>query len=192
MRTCACSVGFSLVLGMLLAGCQPKNTFVRDKTTKVTGVLLIDGKPEPLVNIRMNRVGTPDESAGTSKLLTASGMTDNEGKFVIGTYDKGLEGDGAADGEYVLTFQWGQINLIGGRYEGDKFKGKYADPTKSVHKVEVAGEPVDLGLIELESAPEAESNTEADISKLAPISGEVEAATKAKTPPRPRGKKNKD
>lgn len=161
MRQSACSVGLSLVLAALAAGCGgPKNTFVRDKMTKVTGVLLVDGKPEPMVGVRMIRVGGPDESAGTSKMLTASGITDDEGKFVIGTYDKGPGGDGAADGEYTLTFQWGQINLLGGRYEGDKFKGKYADPAKSEYKVEVSGEPVDLGVIDLEMPKDADAAKE--------------------------------
>lgn len=190
MSRSAALIGLSLLLAIVAVGCKQKNTFVRDKTSKVTGTLMIDGRPEPMVSIRMIRVGEADESAATSKLLTATGMTDDEGKFVIGTYDKGPEGDGAADGNYVLTFQWGQISLIGGRYEGDKFNGKYADPAKSEYKVEVAGEPVDLGVIELESAPEAENSSGGGTPKLPAISGDDSVAPKA-APTGPRRKKQK-
>jgi hypothetical protein len=150
MRTYAHSISWWLVLIASATGCgREKSTFERDKVTRVTGTVHIDGKPESMVGVRLNRVNGPDEAAGTSKMLTPSGMTDTEGKFVIGTYDKGPEGDGAPDGEYTVTFQWGQINMLGGRYEGDKFAGKYADPAKSEVKVTVSGEPVDLGTIEL-------------------------------------------
>lgn len=187
----AALICLSLVMAMAAKGCKPKDTFVRDKTSKVTGVLTIDGRPEPMVSVRMIRVGEPDESATTSKLLTASGMTDEEGKFVIGTYDKGPEGDGAANGNYVLTFQWGQISLIGGRYEGDKFNGKYADPEKSEFKVEVAGAPIDLGVIDLESVPQKESSGTGATPKLGAISGDDSTAPKA-APTGPRKKKQKD
>jgi hypothetical protein len=139
-----------LSLVIAVAGCgRPKNTFVRDPVYKVTGTLLIDGKPEPFVAVRLHRVDGPDESAGTSKMLTPSGFTDAEGRFAIGTYERGPEADGAPDGEYVMLVQWGQINLMGGEYAGDKLNGKYMDPKTSELKVTVAGGPVDLGTIEL-------------------------------------------
>lgn len=140
-----------LVLVPLVSGCaKEKSTFVRDPVSKVTGAVLIDGKPETMVAVRLMRVGGPDETAGTSKMLTPSAFTDADGKFSIGTYDFGPGADGAPNGEYKITFQWGQINLLGGgRYEGDKFNGKYADPEKSPWSVTVAGQPVDVGTIEL-------------------------------------------
>lgn len=146
-RTLACFIAILT----FTAGCErgPKGV-LRDKVSKVTGTLLIDGSPEELVAVRLIRVGTPSDSLGTSKALTSSGMTDKEGNFSIGTYENGPNADGAPPGEYVLVFQWGQINLMGGSgYGGDKFKGKYADPDKSEFKVTVESEPVDLGTIEL-------------------------------------------
>lgn len=143
--------GLSLIVLSLMLGCGDKgeSDFVRDPVTKVKGRLLIDGKAEPMVTVQLNRVGGPDEKAGTSKLLTVSGFTDPEGNFNIGTYDRGPDADGAPDGEYTVTFLWGQIGLMSGRYEGDKFEGKYADPEKSKWPVTVAGAPVDMGTIEL-------------------------------------------
>ena len=131
---------------------------VRDSVHKVSGTLTIDGKPEQMVGVRMVRLGDADPKAVTSQLLTASGFTDAQGRFVIGTYDKGPEGDGAADGKYALTFQWGQISLLGGgRYEGDKFNGKYSNPENSEFIVRVEGGPVEIPPIELNTkdVPEA-------------------------------------
>lgn len=190
MQECARSVVLSLIFMTLASGCGgPKNTFVRDKTTKVTGVVLIDGKPEPMVGVRLNREGGPDGSAGTSKMLTPSGMTDEEGKFAIGTYDKGPEGDGAPDGTYTLTFQWGQINMLGGRYEGDKFNGKYADPAKSEFKVEVAGDAVDLGVIELATSSDGNAAKEKTPTSLG---GDKETTPTKSSGSTTRRKKDKD
>ena len=122
----------------------------QDKVAKVTGKLLINGKPEPQVAVRLKRIGAPDANAKTSHLLTISAFTEADGTFALGTY---ASGDGAPDGEYAVIFQWGMRNLMGGNYAGDKFGGKYSDPEKSEHKVTVAGQPIDMGVIEL-TAPE--------------------------------------
>jgi hypothetical protein len=140
----------ALGLLLLVTGCGPKDPpMVRDTVNKVTGRILIDGEPEPTVAVRLTRIGGPDASAGTSKMLTPGGFTDNDGKFSIGTYEGGADGDGAPDGKYAITIQWGQVNLLGGRYEGDLFNGKYADPDKSEFTVEVKGGPVEIPTIEL-------------------------------------------
>ena len=66
----------------------------------------------------------------------------------IATYEAS---DGVPEGEYVLTFMWGKINLISGGYGGpDKLNGRYTDPETSEVKVTVkAGEATELGTIEL-------------------------------------------
>jgi len=147
-----------LALLLVGLGCGPKEQpMVRDATNKVTGRILIDGQPEPTVAVRLNRIGGPDANAGTSKMLTPGGFTDNDGRFSIGTYEGGADGDGATDGKYAITIQWGQVNLLGGRYEGDMFNGKYADPEKSEFIIEVKGAPVEVPTIELNTKdlPEA-------------------------------------
>ena len=139
----------------------------RDAVSKVKGTVLIDGKAEPMVAVGMVRVDAADASAGASKGLSPSGFTDATGKFSIGTYEGGPDGDGAPNGKYVLTFSWGNFNLMGGgRYEGDKFNGKYSDPKKSEFKVEVAGQPVEIPTIEL--------NTK-DLPKVKLLPGATEA-----------------
>lgn len=151
MRSRFCVFGFMVSLAVVSAGCQqgPKGV-ARDKVSKVTGKLRIDGEAHESVAIRLIRIGEANPAAGTSKALTSSALTDKDGKFSIGTYENGPNADGAPVGEYALVFQWGQINLMGGgNYGGDKFNGKYADPAKSEFKVTVADKPVDLGTIEL-------------------------------------------
>lgn len=142
--------GFSMLLLPLLLGCKGQGeALARDPVNKVTGTILVDGKPEPMVAVKLIRVGDPDEKATSSKMLVPGGLTNAEGRFSVGTYEYGADADGAPAGDYKLTFHWGMINLMNGRYEGDKFNGKYADPEKSERTVTVAGAPVDLGTIEL-------------------------------------------
>lgn len=133
-----------------LPGCGPNEPagMKRDPVFKVTGKLLINGKPEERVRVNLVRTSEADPSATTSKSLPSDALTDKDGNFAIGTYEKEV-GDGAPNGEYAITFQWGSINLIGRQYAGDKLGGKFNDPKTSEHKVKVEGKPVDLGTIEL-------------------------------------------
>ena len=144
-------IGLCLCATILLAasGCNKTPdgpTLVQDKVTKVTGKLLINGKPEQQVLVKLHRIGVPDANAKTSQLLSKEAFTAADGSFSIGTYSGG---DGAPDGEYAVTFQWGMRNLLGGDYAGDLFGGKYNDPTKSEKKITIAGAPIDMGVIEL-------------------------------------------
>ncbi len=76
-------------------------------------------------------------------------LTDEEGKFEISTYESS---DGVPEGDYVLTFTWGDYNAISRSYGPDKFKGKYADPEKSEHKFSVvSGEPTEIERIDLKT-----------------------------------------
>ncbi len=128
----------------LLSGCkdEPRGG-PRVVTIPVSGVVTVDGKPQGQIAIRAEPVNGP-----TPTNSTPSTFTEADGKFSLTTYETG---DGVPVGEYKLTFKWGQINLFNGRYEGDKFKGKYADPDKSEVSIQVteSSEPVDLGAIDL-------------------------------------------
>jgi hypothetical protein len=134
-----------VVLACCACGSKGPKGMERDPVFKVTGVILVDGKPEAQISVACVRPKGA-QPTGTSAPINPSGTTDPEGNFSIGTYESN---DGVPNGEYDLTFAWGQIGLISGRYEGDRFKGKYKDPAKSEHKVTVDGEPIDLGTIEL-------------------------------------------
>ena len=69
--------------------------------------------------------------------------TDADGRFSISMYQKG---DGLPEGTYRLTFKWEEFGIP----IKDKLNRAYTDPLKSTYKVTVtAGEPNDLGLIEL-------------------------------------------
>ncbi len=79
----------------------------------------------------------------------SSSVSGEDGAFAISTFE---EGDGVPAGDYVATFTWGKLNMISMSYEGDRLKGRYADPKKSKIKVTVVeGEPTDMGKIELTS-----------------------------------------
>ncbi len=103
---------------------------------------MVDGAPANYLQVTLNPVG----AAATP--LTTSAFTDEEGKFSIGTFEGG---DGAPVGKYNLTFKWGAINMMNGRYEGpDKLNDRYSDAAKSEISVDVKeGSDTDMGAINL-------------------------------------------
>lgn len=111
----------------------------------MTGEVYVDGAPAAQVVIQCTNVlGLDKEQPTISKAVT-----DDAGKFEISTYESG---DGMPEGDYVLTFTWGDYNAIARSYGPDKLKNKYADPDKSEHKFTVVkGEPTDLGRIDLQT-----------------------------------------
>ena len=121
----------------------------RVPTYPIRGQVMVDGKPAENVSV-VCHLANGDAEVQTS----ISAFTDAEGKFSIGTYEGG---DGAPEGEYRLTFTWGQINLMTGRYgPPDQLKGKYANPDSSQFSVTVReGQESDLGVIELTTKGDA-------------------------------------
>jgi hypothetical protein len=115
----------------------------RVPTYPVIGKVLVDGEPVENLAIRCTRLSEADKENPTeSQCFTAA-----DGSFTIGTYESK---DGVPEGEYALTFQWGEWNLFSHSYSGDKLNGRYSDTAKSEKKFEVIpGEPTDLGTIEL-------------------------------------------
>ena len=114
-------------------------------TYPISGQVTVDGSPVGNILVKCQTVGESKSGAVTP---TVSATTDAEGRFEIGTY---TTGDGAPEGEYVLTFVWQERELLSGRFGGeDKLKGRYSDPKKSEIKVVVEkGKPNDLGAIAL-------------------------------------------
>ena len=134
------------LLGLLpLAnGCGSKSG--NKPTYPVVGRVLVDGQPADYLAVSAEPAdGRLDPDQPT---VTAC-FTDKEGRFALSTY---VQGDGVPEGEYVLTFMWGQMNLMSMNYGGpDKLKGRYSKPEASQHRFTVGkGQPkLDLGDIEL-------------------------------------------
>lgn len=140
-RRIAGFLGLGLCLCLVVAGCGRKGP-PRKETFPVKGTLLIDGKPVGNVAVRCVSVQKLDATTPPSSTFTR-----DDGTFEISTYEKS---DGVPEGEYVLTFQWGEHNLITRAYVGDKLGGRYADAKKSTIRFKVEkGKPVDLGKVEL-------------------------------------------
>ncbi len=135
----------SLLLTLLFCSCSDKDPNWKE-TYPVTGEIYVDGAPAAQLAVRCTDVNGLDKEQPT----LSSAFTDEGGKFEISTYETG---DGMPEGEYVLTFEWGQWNLVSGSYGGDdKLKGKYLDPKKSEHKFTVVeGEPTEIGRIDLKT-----------------------------------------
>lgn len=125
-------------------GCSEKPDPNRLKTFPVTGTVLVDGKPAESLAITCHNVKGLDTKTPT----LSQAFTDKDGKFEIGTYNKG---DGVPEGEYVLTYLWGDWQPISMAYGGpDKLNDRYNSPEKSPTKFKVEkGKPLDLGKIEL-------------------------------------------
>ena len=116
----------------------------RVETFPIRGRVLIDGQPGANVAVRLHPATDDPE------LPSSSSFTDAEGNFTVGTYEGA---DGAPVGDYKLTFMWGQINLMTGRYEAteDKapFNKRYSDPETSEFEFTVVAPENDWGTIEL-------------------------------------------
>lgn len=137
-----------LILGavaLILAGCADEGP-ARKATYPVTGEVLVDGKPASQVQVILHDLNGMDEQQPT----ISSTFTDDAGKFSVSTYE---QGDGAPEGEYAVTFFWGQLNLVSMQYGGpDKLKNKYDDPKTTPFRIKVEkGKPADMGKVELKT-----------------------------------------
>ena len=116
----------------------------RLKTYPVKGTVLVDGQPVESLAVECHNIdGLNKQNPTMSQALTGK-----LGKFEIGTYQTG---DGVPDGEYTLTFLWGDWQAFTMTYGGpDKLNGRYRDPKTSLIKFTVkSGQPTELGEIKL-------------------------------------------
>ncbi len=114
----------------------------------MTGTVLVDGQaPTTPVQIQCQSLQEIDKEHPTYSQT----VTGDNGQFAISTYEAG---DGVPPGEYVLTFEWKEFNLVSMSYGGrDKLGGQYTDPKTSEFKLSVSSgsEPVNMGQIQLSS-----------------------------------------
>ena len=138
-----------LITLLVFAGCGepgPQGP-PRVKTVPVTGRVVVDGGTVELpkqVIIRAHSI------SGESPTDTVPGANANpDGTFSMSSYETA---DGLPVGEYRLTFQLVQRDLMRGGFTGDDFRGKYNSPEDSEHRVTVTendSEPIVLETIEL-------------------------------------------
>jgi hypothetical protein len=144
MRTLMRRAAIPAALIVLFCSCSKEEGF-RKETFPVKGEVYVDGSPAPQLQVTCHDVKGMDKEHPTF----SSAFTNEEGKFEISTYESA---DGVPEGEYVLTFMWGQMNMISMSYGGpDKLNGRYRDPKAAdAKRVTVTkGTPADLGRIEL-------------------------------------------
>lgn len=131
-----------LALGLICCGCAPEGP-PRKATFPVTGEVIVDGKSASGVTVTLHDLKGIDGNQPTY----SSAITDASGKFSVSTYNAG---DGVPVGDYVLTFTWGEFNMVSRSMEGDKLKGQYNNAKTSEIRAHVEeGKPMDLGRIEL-------------------------------------------
>lgn len=130
---------------LTLCSCSKQEGPARKETSPVKGEVYVDGKPAGGLQVTLT-AQTPDPKNTT----VSSTMTGDDGKFAVSTYE---QGDGAPEGEYVVTFLWGKLNVMSMSYGGpDKLNGRYTDAKKSTFKIKVEkGKPTEMGKIELTS-----------------------------------------
>ena len=128
---------------LALCSCGEQESF-RKETFPLTGEVYVDDKPAGQVQVTCHNVAGIDAEHPTF----SRAITDEEGKFSISTYESA---DGLPEGEYVLTFMWGKIDLLKGGYSGpDKLGERYQDPKTSKFRVTVEpGKETEVQRIEL-------------------------------------------
>lgn len=138
--------GLMTLLSLTAAGCGPSGPEpVNPKqVVPVSGIVHVDGEPQPGVKVRLVPIPLPP---GGRVTLPTIGRTDEEGNFQLTTY---YQNDGAPIGEFGMLFEW-DLNPSGDAY--DHFQGKYMDRSAPEHKLSVKGdeESIDVGVIELTS-----------------------------------------
>lgn len=88
-----------------------------------SGKVVIDGRPEPRVQIRLHAV----DKLNNSGSLQPFAVSDDDGAFRLGTYE---EGDGAPAGRYKATLFWPD-NPPGPERPVDLLQGRYNDASRS-------------------------------------------------------------
>jgi hypothetical protein len=143
MRKATRSAAVAATLLVLFCSCSEQRG-ERKETYPVKGEVYVDGNPAEGLKVTCHDVKGLDKEHPTM----SAAFTDAEGKFEISTYESA---DGVPEGEYTLTFMWGQWNAISNSYGGpDKLNGRYSDPASSQQRITVeGGKRTDLERIEL-------------------------------------------
>ena len=120
----------------------------------MSGIVHVDGSPAGGVLLTYKPNGEITEKRPMYSQFYV--MSSADGTFALKTYKKG---DGVPAGEYNLYCQLYPLTKAAMRKEGDgdQFDGQYSAPNEPVKKISAKpGEPVNLGTIDLKTAPKEE------------------------------------
>jgi hypothetical protein len=129
------------------------------KAYPVKGKILVNGQPANECEITLNRISGPELPTP----VTPSGLTDQNGEYQLTSY---YGGDGAPDGEYVITVVWRErTGLAKTEFGGpDKLGGAYGKAEKNKYLpgfvVKVEGKPLELPPLQLTQSAEAKRRAE--------------------------------
>jgi hypothetical protein len=123
-----------------LAGCG-RPAIERPPTFQVRGRVFFGGKPA--TGARVLLWGLDDQKLYG---LCPHATVETDGTFRATTYKTG---DGAPAGRYALTLTWPSLPAPGMDDGPDRFRGRYADPSRPLVRVQVAAD-VELDTINLQ------------------------------------------
>jgi hypothetical protein len=120
-----------------LSGCggdEPKRNL-----SKIAGIIHVDGVPAVGVTLTLH----PNDGSGS----VSTGISRDGGTFEVSTFEAG---DGAAPGEYKVTFTWGDYDPLTRSQKGDRLNGRYASSNST--PVQWSVQPLtlnNLGIVDL-------------------------------------------
>jgi hypothetical protein len=120
----------AIASALALAGCDGNGD--RVETFPASGQVLWEGKPLAGALVVLHPLAVADGQA-----LPARAETDEQGKFVLGTYDSE---DGVAPGDYVVTVHWHALVKNGESYEPgpDVVPAQFSNRVQSSLKARIA------------------------------------------------------
>jgi hypothetical protein len=140
------AVGLSLCVSTV-GGCG-ESEFDQVPVYPVRGVLLVDGKPAAGTMLTLH----PSQGAANTSLRSMA-VVENDGSYAFTTY---LKGDGAPEGEFVLTAYWPDARKAPKDPDGeseqlppDLLRGRFSNPSRSPLRVRVAAAPNELAPVDL-------------------------------------------
>ena len=123
------------IAAAVLAGCGRRSTADRVPVFPVSGKVMYQGKPAAGVTVILHPLGGGNPT-------TPSATSGADGSFKLATYGPG---DGAPEGDYVVTAAWRETADSGSDApEIDRFRGRYIDPARSKLKVHIQSGPTEL------------------------------------------------
>lgn len=130
-----------VLVGLASASCDRLS---EPRTARVVGRILVNRQPAAELAVLAHELRRLEQ--GQPPIATT--CTARDGVFTLAS---DASEEGLPEGEYVLTFLWGQRHPATAAYRGpDKLQSRYADPRTTPIRLSVeSGKPIDLGLIEL-------------------------------------------